>query len=255
MIQVQNLTKQFNDLQAGKVTVLDHVSFSVKGGEIFGLLGPNGAGKTTCLRILSTVLQPTSGRALIDGYDVVRSPAIVRGRIGFMSCNTGIYDRMTAWEMVEYYGRLYGIEENTLQERLDQIFTQLQMNEIRDLLCSKMSTGMKQKVSIARTMIHDPEVVVFDEPTVGLDIITSRGIIDLIRECRDTGKTVLFSTHLMGEVNQLGDDIAILHRGRLLHNGPFEAFRDSMVEGSLEDEFLRVLDSAEAKIKNEEVAK
>jgi sodium transport system ATP-binding protein len=130
--------------------------------------------------------------------------------------------------------------------RQRELFVRLGIDAFADRRIGGLSMGMKQKVSIARTMIHDPEVVVFDEPTVGLDIITSRGIIDLIRECRDTGKTVLFSTHLMGEVNQLGDDIAILHRGKLLHNGPFDVFRDSMVASSLEDEFLRVLDDAEA---------
>ena len=245
MIQVQNLTKQFNDLQAGKITVLDHVSFSVKGGEIFGLLGPNGAGKTTCLRILSTVLQPTSGRALIDGYDVVRSPAIVRGRIGFMSCNTGIYDRMTAWEMVEYYGRLYGIEENTLQERLDQIFTQLQMNEIRDLLCSKMSTGMKQKVSIARTIVHDPPVLIFDEPTSGLDVLVARAVLQTVESLRDQGKCIIFSTHIMREVEKLCDRVAVIHKGRILAIGTIEELTTKYEQPDVEELFFELIERCE----------
>jgi len=245
MIQVQNLTKQFNDLRAGKVTVLDHVSFNVKGGEIFGLLGPNGAGKTTCLRILSTVLQPTSGRALIDGYDVVRSPAIVRGHIGFMSCNTGIYDRMTAWEMVEYYGRLYGIEEDTLQERLDQIFTQLQMNEIRDLLCSKMSTGMKQKVSIARTIVHDPPVLIFDEPTSGLDVLVARAVLQAVESFRDQGKCIIFSTHIMREVEKLCDRVAVIHKGRILAIGTIEELTTKYEQPDIEELFFELIERCE----------
>ncbi|MFN9969072.1 MAG: ATP-binding cassette domain-containing protein, partial [Phycisphaerae bacterium] len=154
--------------------------FEVRAGEIYGLLGPNGAGKTTCLRILSTVLRPTSGLAEIDGLNVVPDPEGVRARIGFMSCNTGIYDRMTAWEMVEYYGRLYGIPEDRLRERIEYLFDMLQMNDIRDRLCGKMSTGMKQKVSIARTIVHDPPVIIFDEPTSGLDVLVARNVLKAV---------------------------------------------------------------------------
>ena len=188
MIEVADLTKTFDDLKHGPVVALDHVSFEVHPGEIYGLLGPNGAGKTTCLRILSTVLKPTSGRAVIAGYDVAEHPEEVRANIGFMSGNTGIYDRMTAWEMVEYYGRLYGIDEPTLQARLEEIFETLQMNEIRDLLGSKMSTGMKQKVSIARTIVHDPPVLIFDEPTSGLDVLVARAVLMAIQYLKEQGK-------------------------------------------------------------------
>jgi sodium transport system ATP-binding protein len=144
MIHVENLSKSFTDLKRGRVSALGGVTFDVRPGEIFGLLGPNGAGKTTCLRILSTVLKPTGGKALVAGYDVTKNPAEVRANIGFMSGNTGIYDRMTAWEMVEYYGKLYGIEDQVLKDRLAYVFSMLQMNEIKDVLGSKMSTGMKQ---------------------------------------------------------------------------------------------------------------
>ncbi|MCA9058436.1 MAG: ATP-binding cassette domain-containing protein, partial [Planctomycetaceae bacterium] len=132
MIRVEGLTKEFDDPRQGVFRALDNVSFQVGPGEIYGLLGPNGAGKTTCLRILSTVLRPTRGIAEVDGINVIRDPEAVRARIGFMSCNTGIYDRMTAWEMVEYYGRLYGIPEQKLQERIEYLFDILQMNDIRD---------------------------------------------------------------------------------------------------------------------------
>src|SRR5579862_2889548 len=180
MIHVENLTKEFSDLRRGSVAALDDVSFDVRPGEIFGLLGPNGAGKTTCLRILSTVLTPSSGTACVAGYDVVTHAADVRARIGFMSGNTGIYDRMTAWELVEYFGRLHGMDERILQRRLDEIFTTLQMQEFRDILGSKMSTGMRQKVSIARTIIHNPPVLIFDEPTSGLDVLVARAVLKAI---------------------------------------------------------------------------
>ncbi|HCS50005.1 MAG TPA: ABC transporter ATP-binding protein, partial [Planctomycetaceae bacterium] len=163
------LSKHFEDLKRGRVYALKDVSFDVQPGEIFGLLGPNGAGKTTALRILSTVLKPSEGEVIVSGFNVVTHPTEVRQNIGFMSGNTGIYDRMTGWELVEYFGRLYGLPEDLLQHRLHEVFDTLQMNDVRDVLGSKMSTGMKQKVSIARTIIHDPPVLIFDEPTSGLD--------------------------------------------------------------------------------------
>src|SRR6185503_2959369 len=147
MIHVRGLTKSYADLRRGPFIALAGVTFDAHAGEIYGLLGPNGAGKTSVLRILSTVLRPTSGTASVNGYDVVTQPALVRHQIGFVSANTAVYDRMTAWEMVEYFGRLYGMERDALRQRMDDIFARLKMNDIRDLLGSKMSTGMKQKVS------------------------------------------------------------------------------------------------------------
>ena len=169
MIHAQHLTKTYEDLQRGSFVAVDAISFAVNRGEIFGLLGPNGAGKTTVLRILSTVLGPTSGIAKVNGYDVVREPAKVRRSIGFVSNNTAIYDRMTAWELVEYFGRLHGMPADELRPRLETLFAQLRMNDFRDIPGGKMSTGMRQKVSIARAMVHDPPVLVFDEATLGLD--------------------------------------------------------------------------------------
>jgi len=200
MIRVTDLTKGFDDLRRGWVAALEGVSFEVHPGEIFGLIGPNGAGKTTCLRILSTVLRPTGGSAIVAGYDVTTHPAEVRQRIGFMSNNTGIYDRMTACEMVEYYGRLYGLPEEVLKQRLDSIFTTLQMHDFSDTLASKISTGMKQQVSIARATVHDPPVLIFDEPTSGLDVLVARKVLATIQSLRDQGKCIIFSTHIMRDV-------------------------------------------------------
>jgi len=241
MIRVEQLTKQFDDMKRGPTMALDHVSFEVGAGEIFGLLGPNGAGKTTCLRILSTVLKPTSGRALIAGYDVVDFPEQVRANIGFMSNNTGIYDRMTAWEMVEYYGRLYAINEERLQQRLDRIFTMLRMNEIRDVLGAKMSTGMKQKVSIARTIVHDPPVLIFDEPTSGLDVLVARAVLETVESLREAGKCIIFSTHIMREVEKLCDRVAIIHQGKILDMGTVPELIERHEQPDIEEVFFKLI--------------
>ena len=247
MISVESLSKRFADLQyEGGFTALDGVSFEVKPGEIFGLLGPNGAGKTTCLRILSTVLRPTSGTAYVAGYDVVTHPAEVRARIGFMSNNTGIYDRMTAYELVAYYGRLYGIPENVLQPRIDHLFERLQMQEIRDTLGSKMSTGMKQKVSIARTIVHDPSVLIFDEPTSGLDVLVARKVIDEVRALRDQGKCIIYSTHIMREVEKLCERIAIIYKGRILALGSVEELQNRYQQPDMEELFFTLIEQHDA---------
>lgn len=245
MIHVEQLSKSFDDLRRGSILALDSVSFDVEAGEIFGLLGPNGAGKTTCLRLLSTVLQPTGGKARVAGYDVITQPQDVRTHIGFMSCNTGIYDRMTAWEMVEYFGRLYGIEEHELQERLDRIFTTLQMQDIKDLLGSKMSTGMKQKVSIARTIIHDPPVLIFDEPTTGLDVLVARAVLKTIEALREEGKCIIFSTHIMREVEKLCDRVAVIYKGKILAIGSIPELEDQYHESDMEELFFKLIQEHE----------
>ena len=210
-------------------------------GQIYGLLGPNGAGKTTVLRILSTVLRPTSGTASVNGYDVVTQPSLVRHQIGFMSANTAVYDRMTAWEMVEYFGRLYGLADEPLRERMEELFTRLQMNEIRDVLGAKMSTGMKQKVSIARAIVHDPPVLIFDEATSGLDVLVARALLKTVAELRDHGKCVVFSTHIMREAEKLCDRIAIMHRGHILAEGTLDELCDEHEENDLEELFFRLI--------------
>jgi len=241
MIEVERLRKEFHDLRHGAIPALDDVTFNVQPGEIFGLLGPNGAGKTTCLRVLSTVLQPTSGRARVADFDVVRQPEEVRGHIGFMSNNTGIYDRMSAWELVEYYGRLYGMSEDVLKPRLEEIFETLQMNEIRDVLGAKMSTGMKQKVSIARTIVHDPPVLIFDEPTSGLDVLVARAVLKTVESLRGQGKCIIFSTHIMREVEKLCDRIAIIHRGKILAMGTLEELAEQHSQPDVEELFFDLI--------------
>lgn len=246
MIHVQHLTKTYDDLSRGKFVAVDRISFSVKPGEIFGLLGPNGAGKTTVLRILSTVLSSTSGIATVAGFDVEADPAEVRRRIGFVSNNTAIYDRMTAWEMVEYFGRLHGMPKKELKDRVETLFEQLRMNEFRDTPGAKMSTGMKQKVSIARAMVHDPPVLIFDEATLGLDVLVARNLLAIIRDLRESGKCLIFSTHIMSEVERLCDRIAIMHRGIILDSGTLSELRTRHNEDDFEELFFGLLSKHES---------
>lgn len=242
MIQVENLSKEFFDLVRGSVHALDDVTFKVGPKEIFGLLGPNGAGKTTCLRVLSTVLLPTSGRATIAGYDVATQPELVRANIGFMSGNTGIYDRMTAYEFVKYYGELCGVPDELLRSRMEDLFSTLRMNDFRDVLGSKMSTGMKQKVSIARTLIHDPPVLIFDEPTSGLDVLVARTVLDTVDSLREKGKCIIFSTHIMREVEKLCDRVAIIYKGRILAMGTLPELMERYGRRDIEEVFFGLID-------------
>jgi sodium transport system ATP-binding protein len=241
MIHVRNLTKHYSDLRRGRFVALAGINFDAVPGQIYGLLGPNGAGKTTALRILSTVLRPSDGTATVNGYDVVTQAPLVRRQIGFVSANTGIYDRMTAFEMVEYFGRLNGLEPDRLAERIEAVFDRLKMNDIRDLLCSKMSTGMRQKVSIARAIVHDPPVVIFDEPTNGLDVLVARALLETVIELRDHLKCIVFSTHIMREAEKLCDRIAIVHHGRILAEGTLRQLQDKYAEKDLEELFFRLI--------------
>ena len=243
MIEARNLAKRFKDKKRGTVRAVDGVSFSCRPGEIYGLLGANGAGKTTTLRILATILAPTEGAAVVGGFDVLKAPEKVRSCVGFLSTATALYGRLSAQEMVEYFGRLHGLDEPTLRLRIDEIFERLEMNEFRDRRCDQLSTGMKQKVSIARTLVHDPSVMIFDEPTLGLDVMAARTIARFIRECRDRGKTVIFSTHVMSEAEKLCDHIGIIHGGKLLAEGTLSELREQYALRDLEDIFVKVVEA------------
>lgn len=246
MIEARYLSKAYSDLRRGEVKALDNVSFQAKAGQIYGLLGPNGAGKTTALRILSTVLEPTSGTATVGGFDCVTQPELVRHQIGFVSANTAVYDRMTAFEMVQYFGRLYGMGDEEIAERIELLFNRFQMQEIRDVLGAKMSTGMKQKVSIARAIVHDPPVLIFDEATTGLDVLVARALLDAVSELRGEGKCIIFSTHIMREAERLCDRIAIMHRGRILAEGSLAELGEEHQESDLEELFFRLIRKQEA---------
>ncbi len=243
MIEARQLVKRFRDKKRGAVCAVNGVSFSCRPGEIYGLLGANGAGKTTALRMLATILAPSEGTAIVAGYDVTKDPQKVRSRVGFLSTATALYGRLSAKEMVEYFGRLHGLDEPTLRRRIDEIFLRLEMNDFRDRRCEELSTGMKQKVSIARTLVHDPSVMIFDEPTVGLDVMAARAIVAFIRECRDAGKTVVFSTHVMSEVEKLCDHVGIIHDGKLLAEGTLPELRARFGVQDLEELFVKVAES------------
>jgi len=240
MIEALQLCKSFRDKKRGDIRAVENVSFTCKPGEIYGLLGANGAGKTTTLRILATILAPSSGTANVAGFDVVREPQKVRAHVGFLSTATALYDRLTAAETVEYFGQLFGLDSATIERRTDELFKALEMDEFRDRRCAKLSTGMKQKVSIARTLIHDPPVMIFDEPTNGLDVMAARSITDFIRQCRDRGKTVIFSTHVMSEVEKLCDRIGIIHAGKMRVEGTLAEMRQNYGKDSLEEIFVEV---------------
>jgi len=241
VIETRGLTKLFRDKKRGEIRAVDNVSFECKPGQIYGLLGANGAGKTTTLRMLATILEPTEGTATVCGHDVVDAPQKVRANVGFLSTATALYPRLTSQEMVEYFGRLNGINATTLRKRVDDIFSRLNMDSFRDRRCDKLSTGMKQKTSIARTLVHDPPVMIFDEPTTGLDVMTARSIITFISDCRSQGKTVIFSTHIMSEVERLCDSIGIIHDGKLLAEGTLAELRSKYAEHNLEEIIVKVI--------------
>ncbi len=241
MIEAQGLTKVFRDKKRGEIHAVNGVSFRCQPGQIYGLLGANGAGKTTTLRMLATILQPTAGTAKVAGHDIVQAPDRVRQHVGFLSTATALYGRLSAREMVEYFGRLHGLNGNELSRRIDDLFARLDMNSFRDGRCDKLSTGQKQKVSIARTLVHDPPVMIFDEPTLGLDVMTARIIVQFIRECRERGKTVIFSSHVMSEVEKLCDHIGIIHDGKLLAEGTLAELKQRHGENDLEDVFVKLV--------------
>ena len=244
MIEAQELTKTFRDRKRGEIHAVDRVSFTCQPGQIYGLLGANGAGKTTTLRMLATILQPSDGTARVAGFDVVEQPERVRANVGFLSTATALYGRLTARETVEYFGRLNGLNGGALRQRIEELFKLLEIGEFADRRCDKLSTGMKQKVSIARTLVHDPPVMIFDEPTVGLDVMTARTIVGFIRDCRTRGKTVIFSTHVMSEAEKLCDTIGILHDGRLLAEGTLAELRQRSSLTDLEDIFVHTVEAS-----------
>ena len=239
VIEARGLTKLFKDKKRGQVRAVDNVSFTCKPGEIYGLLGVNGAGKTTTLRLLATMLKPTSGTAAIAGHDIVAAPEKVRASIGFLSTTTAVYGRLTAREFLEYFARLNAMPEDHVAPRVEALMQTLSIAEFQNVRCDKLSTGMKQRVSIARSVVHDPPVMIFDEPTLGLDVLSSRSIVKFIRDCRSDGKTVIFSSHVMSEVEKLCDRIGIIHDGKLLREGTLAELRAQSNLHDLEDIFVQ----------------
>ncbi len=245
MIEAHHLTKVFRDKKRGEIFAADDISFRVQPGQIYGLLGANGAGKTTTLRLLATLLTPTRGTATVAGFDVAREPQKVRANVGFLAASTALYGRLTAREMITYFGRLNGMADAAIRARIKQLSAELDMDEFLDRRCDKFSTGMKQKTSIARTLVHDPAVMIFDEPTLGLDVMTARAIVRFVRDCRGRGKTVIYSTHVMSEVEKICDTIGIIHNGRLLAEGTLASLRASHGEEDMEEIFVKAVGGEE----------
>jgi sodium transport system ATP-binding protein len=241
MIEARLLTKVFRDKKKGEIRGADALSFRVEPGRIYGLLGANGAGKTTTLRLLATLITPTSGTASIAGHDITSEPGKVRANVGFLATSTALYARLTAREMIAYFGRLNGLGEADLRARIRLLADELDMRDFLDRRCDKLSTGMKQRTSIARMLVHDPQVMIFDEPTVGLDVIASRAIVQFVRQCRERGKTVIYSTHVMSEAEKLCDVIGIIHAGRMRAEGTLADILARAGEAGLEEAFVRIV--------------
>jgi sodium transport system ATP-binding protein len=242
MVQVDKLAKFFHDKKRGVVHALDHVSFEVKEREIFGLLGPNGAGKTTCLRLLATILKPTEGTAIVGGADIVRSPEQVRRQIGFLSGDMGSYARLTPCEVLAFFGKLNGLEGPKLRQRIDEMVQTFEFGEYANTKIDKLSTGMKQKVAIARTVLHDPPILILDEPSSGLDVPTARLIENFILQAKASGKCIIFSTHVMEEAEYLCDRIGVVHQGKLKAIGTMDELRELTGKQRLREIFLDLLE-------------
>ena len=245
MIEVNGLGKTFTDKKRGLIRAVDGVTFNCCPGEIFGLLGPNGAGKTTILRMLATILSPTAGTATVAGFDIRTQPQSVRQNIGFLTGSAAPYERMSAREMIAYFGQLNGMAADDIRRRTRELFDELDMNDFADGRCDKLSTGQKQRVNIARTLLHQPSVLFFDEPTNGLDVVSSRTVKRAIRRCRDEGRTVVFSTHIMSEVETLCDRIAVIYQGRIAAIGSLDELRETTGKVAFEHVFLKLIGEEE----------
>lgn len=239
MIRFDNLVKRYATVDAVR-----HLSLHVAPGEVYALLGPNGAGKTTALRCLATLLTPTTGTAYVDGLDVRESPLEVRRRIGFLAASMGLYERLTARELVGYFARLQGLQGRRLEQRLDEVVAMFGLTEFADRYCGRLSTGQRQRVSVARSIVHDPPALILDEPTLGLDVLSGRTIYQFIDKERERGKAIVFSTHQMEEVELLADRVGVLSRGRLVAEGTPEELLAGTGEPNLARAFLHLVTEA-----------
>ncbi|WP_338626958.1 ATP-binding cassette domain-containing protein [Clostridium baratii] len=237
MLEIKNLTKKFK-----KSTVVDNVSFKVNPGEIVGLLGENGAGKTTTLRMISTMLKITSGEAVVNNFSADKEPIKVRNEIGILfGGDVGLYDRLTARENIKYFANLYGMSDKDADVRIDELAKKFNMEEYIDKRVSKFSRGMKQKVSIARSIVHSPSVMLFDEPSTGLDVTAARTIQDFILDCKKENKTILFSSHSMREVEKLCDRVVIINKGKLLEDCSIDDLKEKYNNDDLEEVFVSLI--------------
>lgn len=240
MIEVQQVTKQF-----GVFTALEDVSFRVEAGEVYGLLGENGAGKTTMMRMMATILRPTEGDIEVAGFSVIKEPNEVRRRIGILfGGDVGLYSRLTARENIAYFGSMYGLDRTSIEQRIMRLSQMLEMDSFLDRRVGPFSRGMKQKVAIARTLVHDPQVILLDEPTTGLDVTAATMFRQMIGTLQAEGKTILFSSHNMGEIDKLCKRIALIHKGRLQYAGTLQKLREQYGMQDLDDLFMTVVEGS-----------
>lgn len=240
MLEAQNLTKDFEGVRA-----VDGISLTVSPGEIVGLIGPNGAGKTTTLRMLSGILPPSSGRVLVNGQDLAAHPLESKRRIGFLSGTTHLYARLTVLEVLRFFGQLYDLDKKVLARRIEQVVADLRMEPFARQKCGTLSSGQRQRANLARAFLHEPDILILDEPTATLDIITGRFVVEFIRAQRERGRGIVFSTHILGEVEHLCDRIAVIYRGRLAAVDSPRAVLDSTGTNDLTDAFFALTGAAE----------
>jgi sodium transport system ATP-binding protein len=241
MIEVRELTKTFEDPDGGEIRAVAGASLSCAAGEIYGLLGPNGAGKTTTLRCLATILTPTSGTATIAGHDLLKEPEAVRRSIGFLSTTTGNYGRLTPRETLNFFGSLYGLSGAALASRVEEILHLFDMQEYADRPNDRLSTGMKQRVGLARAVVHDPPVLILDEPTNGLDPIVSRTVEEAVQGFARAGKCVLFSTHVLSQAEEICGRLGLIARGRVVAEGTAQELRALTGQASLREAFFALI--------------
>ncbi|MGC9322015.1 MAG: ABC transporter ATP-binding protein [Kosmotogaceae bacterium] len=241
MVKVERITKTFESRRK-KVLAVDSLSFSAEPKSIFGLLGPNGAGKTTTLRIISTLLKPDSGKTSVMGFDCAIRPTEVRKRIGFLTSDMKLSGNLTPKELLRFYGELNHMRDTDISKRTKELSEYLDMNDFLDKRIGKLSTGMKQKAAIAVSLIHDPEVIIFDEPTNGLDILTARTVTDFLKDYRNQGKTIIISTHIMTVAEKLCNRVGIIFKGRLVEDDTLEGLYEKFGEDNLEDMFFKIAD-------------
>jgi len=244
MIDVTDLHKSFA-AKTGAVHAVQGVSFSARDGEITGLLGPNGAGKTTTLRMLYTLMSADSGSITVDGFSTTAQSYEVRSRLGVLPDARGVYKRLTARENIAYFGRLHGMSEALIAERTERLVATLGMSEFIDRQCEGFSQGQRTKTAIARALIHDPKNVILDEPTNGLDVMTTRGLREFLLQLKAEGRCVIFSSHIMQEVAALCDRIVVIAHGKVVANGTPDEIRRNTGESNLEEAFVKVIGSEE----------
>ena len=244
-VKVEGLQKSFWDESRGEVRAVDGIGFDCQPGEVFGLLGANGAGKTTTLRMLATILKPTGGSASLNGYDVLADPEAVRRSLGFYSASTALYPRLTGRETLEFFARINGYPADQVAQRVEELIDRFGIREYAGARVGKLSSGMKQKISIARTIVHDPPILIFDEPTVGLDVMAALEMQNVVHELRDEGKVIIFSTHIMSEAEKLCDRIGIIHQGRILALGPIAEQRQAKGKHNLAHDYVHEVMLAE----------